>query len=255
MELDILGKIGLTEAEIKVYNALLELGSSSLNKIQERTAIERRYIYDVLNKLIEKGLVSYATEKGKRTYQVTHPNKILGYVQEQKSKLTDIEKDINVVLPDIVRLYEEYKPEIKVEILRGKEGVKAMGEMLLNYKNNYIIGGDGSVQRYMPFFWKHFNERRIKKRVVWHDLIVEGTLMSDFKDLATARTELRRLRYYEYRILPFKLGSPHIITVFGDNVALTLWKEQPFTIIIQNKFIAESYMNYFKFFWKIGKPL
>ena len=53
MTLEILRKIGLSEGEIKVYNALLDLGTSSLNQIHEKTGIERRNIYDILNKLIE----------------------------------------------------------------------------------------------------------------------------------------------------------------------------------------------------------
>lgn len=250
---EILKKIGFTNAEIKVYLALVELGSSSINNIQEKTNIERRYIYDVLNKLIEKGFVSYTTEKGKKTYQITNPNRILGFVQEQKSNLEETEKDINQVLPQIIQQFNEHKPDIKVEILRGKEGMKALGEDLLTVKNNYFIGGNGSVQEYMPYFWIHYNKKRIKKKVFWHDLIIEGTLMDDFKSLAKAREELKKLKFYEYKIIPSKLGSPHIISIFGDKVAMTLWKDQPFTVVIQNKDIADSYLEYFKFLWNVAK--
>ena len=75
MNLEYLQKIGLTAGEIKVYNAVLELGISSLGKIQEKTGIERRNIYDILNKLIEKGLISYTIEKGKKTFQAKLPKK------------------------------------------------------------------------------------------------------------------------------------------------------------------------------------
>ena len=77
MKTEILRKIGLSDGEIKVYSALLDLRRSPVNKIHEKTGIERRNIYDILNKLIEKGLVSYTIEKGKKTYQCTHPNKLV----------------------------------------------------------------------------------------------------------------------------------------------------------------------------------
>ena len=67
MDLNQLKELGLSKGQISVYSAVLELGISSLNKIQEKTGIERRNIYDILNKLIEKGLISYTVEKGKRT--------------------------------------------------------------------------------------------------------------------------------------------------------------------------------------------
>ena len=77
MELKELHELGLSDGEIRVFTAVLELGNSSLNRIQEKTGIERRNIYDILNKLIGRGLVSYTIERGKRTFQCTHPNKIL----------------------------------------------------------------------------------------------------------------------------------------------------------------------------------
>ena len=62
MKPDILRNIGLSEGEITIYSALLDLGKAPVNKIHEKVGIERRNIYDILNKLIERGLVSYINE-------------------------------------------------------------------------------------------------------------------------------------------------------------------------------------------------
>lgn len=253
MEKDLLKKTGLSEAETKVYNALIKLGFSSLSKIQQNTNIERRYVYDVLNKLTEKGLVSYTIEKGKRTFQITHPNKLLTLLEEKRAKIEETEEELKKELPDLVRLYNEKKPEIKTEIFRGKEGIKAIGEDLLSQKDNYFIGGNGSIKSYMPYFWEHFNKKRIKNKVMWHDLIIEGSLMEEFKSLENAKKELKETQYYEYRILPSELGSPHVISIYGDKVALALWGEFIFALVIQNKEIARSYLNYFNFLWKVAK--
>src|SRR3989344_6210907 len=102
MNLDSLKELGLSKGQIRVYTAVLELGISTLNKIQEKTAIERRNIYDILNKLIEAGLISYTIEKGKRTYQCTHPNKLLEEIKEKKSKLKELANQI----PHIQNLFE-----------------------------------------------------------------------------------------------------------------------------------------------------
>ncbi len=76
MDLFELKEIGLSDGEVKVYTAVLELGIASINKIHEKVGIERRNIYDILNKLIEKGLVSYTLEKQVKVYQCTYPGKI-----------------------------------------------------------------------------------------------------------------------------------------------------------------------------------
>src|SRR3989344_1182878 len=49
--------VGLTEKESEVYLALIELGSSSAGQIIQKTGLHRAVVYDLLERLIEKGLV------------------------------------------------------------------------------------------------------------------------------------------------------------------------------------------------------
>src|SRR3989344_1223655 len=140
MELEFLEKMGLSKGEIKVYKVILNLGICSINKIHENVGIERRNIYDILNKLIDRGLISYVTENKKRLFQITHPNKILGYIDEKKGDLEKIKNEVKKSFPDLLEKFESKKPEIKAEIYRGKEGIKAVWEDMLNYKENYFIG-------------------------------------------------------------------------------------------------------------------
>ena len=100
MDTSALKTIGLSAGEIKVYNAVLELGISSLQKIHDKVGIDRRNIYDILNKLIEKGLISYTIEKGKKTFQITHPKKNLKKQEEKKQTIEEQEKENIQVLPD-----------------------------------------------------------------------------------------------------------------------------------------------------------
>ena len=87
MSLEILEKIGLSKGEIKIYESLVDLGSATINHIHQKTGIERRNIYDILNKLIEKGLISYTNENKHRVFQCTNPKKIISYIQEKQDAL------------------------------------------------------------------------------------------------------------------------------------------------------------------------
>src|SRR3989344_622954 len=100
--LDILHKVGLSEGEIKVYGALLDLGATSTNKIHEKTGIERRNIYDILNKLIERGLVTYIDENKRRTFKLAHPNALIGYLEEKKKQIEHVEQSVIHELPSMV---------------------------------------------------------------------------------------------------------------------------------------------------------
>ena len=66
-----LTKLGLTLNEAKVYFALLELGSTNAGEIIKKTKLHRNIVYDKLDKLIEKGLVSFVTIKNIKQFEVT----------------------------------------------------------------------------------------------------------------------------------------------------------------------------------------
>ena len=158
MKTEILEKIGLSKGEIKIYNAILDLGIAPINKIHENTGIERRNIYDIINKLIERGLVTYVIENKKRLFQITHPNKIIGYVEEKKQVLDKIKEELVKEIPDMIKKFQSKKPDINAEIYKGKEGIKAVWEDMLNYKENYFIGSGRYAMKLMPDFWYNFNK-------------------------------------------------------------------------------------------------
>ena len=80
MDLKILKDVGLTDTEIKVYLALLSLGATSAGKIVEETGVYRKNLYDSLNKLIEKGLVTYVIEKKIKVFQPKIPDNLINYL-------------------------------------------------------------------------------------------------------------------------------------------------------------------------------
>ena len=84
-----LAQIGLTNNEAKIYSILLELGKTQVGVLSRKTGVHRRSIYDVLDRLIEKGLVSYIMENGKRFYLAADPKRIKEIMDET---LQDISK-------------------------------------------------------------------------------------------------------------------------------------------------------------------
>lgn len=239
MTLEILRKIGLSEGETKVYNALLDLGRSSLNQIHEKTGIERRNIYDIINKLIERGLVTYIVENKKRIFNVSHPNKLMGYVEERKHELNNLKEELQSEIPAIIQRFEAKKSKINAEIYRGINGVKAIYEDILNYKQHYFIGGGRYIMKSLPNFWENFNLRRIKAKIKFYNLIRD-----ELKD------EIKKLPYEYIKILPKEFsGNPNVIFIWGNKVANVLFEEGFFAFVIESKEIAENYKKYHKYLW------
>ncbi|MCB9359554.1 hypothetical protein H6503_06505 [Candidatus Woesearchaeota archaeon] len=235
--------VGLSDGQSRVYNALLVLGSSSLNSIQEKTGIERRNIYDILNKLIERGFVSYTIEKGIKTYQCTHPNKIKEDIIEKERSLQSLRDEI----PNLVAAFNESRPEIRAEVYRGNEAIKSLLEESLNHRKQYWIGGNSGVERTQLKNWfSHWMARRVEKKVIMYDLVDSSTKL---KGLPPHDIKKHKKSYYKYCQLPKNLSSPMVILIFGDKVAQILWGDQPFAFVLESNEIRDSFMRYFNHFW------
>ncbi|MCD6055235.1 MAG: transcriptional regulator TrmB [Gammaproteobacteria bacterium] len=88
-------QLGFTDKETQVYLCLLMLGKGNVQQICRQTKISRTSIYSVLNRLMEKQLVSQITEpKGGR--QVEHfmpndPSVLFDHIQHERVSLVDKE--------------------------------------------------------------------------------------------------------------------------------------------------------------------
>ena len=72
----LLEEIGLTRGEIKVYLTLLKIGETTTGKIISEAKISSGKIYEILDKLIQKGLVSYTIKEKTRYFNAASPNRI-----------------------------------------------------------------------------------------------------------------------------------------------------------------------------------
>jgi HTH-type transcriptional regulator, sugar sensing transcriptional regulator len=246
MELRELSELDLTEGQVNVYEALLELGNAGIHDIQEKTGHERRAIYDILNKLIDKGLVTFIVEKGIKSYQLTHPRNL----KETIEKKQEILENLHEKLPQITGMFESKKPKIRAEVYRGNDAMKAFLNEALDYNESYWIGGNSGVEQHtidMNLWFKRWDIKRVKAKHLMHDLVDHGTFLEDYKP-----TDIKKHKknFYKYNQLPKNLRSPMVIIMYGNKVCQVLWGKQSWGFVIESKEIKESFMKYFNYFWK-----
>lgn len=245
MDLEVLRKIGLSDGEIKVYQALLHIGVSSINNIHEKVSIDRRNIYDILNKLIERGLVAYIEENGKRTFRVSNPDKLISYIEEKKSGLDEVKSQVSKLMPHMQEIFKSKEEEMFAEIFKGQEGIKSVWDDMLTTDAIYWIGSGMYVPDRFPAFWEDWNKRRIKKGIGSHHLF-----------RYEKRKEVSRKKFTSCKFLPIEFSGNHTVTVvFGNKVAQFLFGENLFAFVIESKELAENYKSYHKYLWdKVAKP-
>ena len=81
MNTQILEDIGLTPAEIKIYLALLELGATTAGPILQKTGLQNSVVHMTLNKLVDKGLISFVKEGKINHYQAANPKHIIEFIK------------------------------------------------------------------------------------------------------------------------------------------------------------------------------
>ncbi len=234
MNNEILKKIGLSDHEIKIYLTLLRLGTSTATKIASETNIDRATTYRFISLLIERGFVSYVITNNVKYFNAAHPNKL---IEDQKEKLNQIKN----LLPELENLISIPKEEAKIELYKGKEGLKTIMKDILREKKPYTFVGE--VERFfteLPFYidqWlREVEKSKIKGRLICN---------KDAK-FKIAKTET-------YKLISSEFISRISTWTYSNKTALFIWSTPPFGIIIENKDVTESNLSLFEFLWKIGK--
>ena len=226
---------GLSEGEIKVYLALLKLGSVPVSKIKEESNLHRTTIYDFLEKLLNKGLVNYVVKNNAKYYNATHPNKLLDFVKEK-------EENIKSILPALTKLMQLGKEELSVEVHKGVEGFKTHLNTVLKERKDLIGFGidETKYKEKFPFIMEQFFKKQEKSGV-------KERILTSEKPKFIYKTKV-----ITYRYIPKEYFNPTSTLVYGDRVALLIW--EPLTVImIKNKELADSYRKQFELLWKIAK--
>lgn len=249
MNVETLGRIGLSPNEAKVYLALIDLGSCLAGKISEKAEIHRRAVYDALNRLIDKGLVSFVIKSGKKYYEATHPERLLDILKEKEEDIKRKEKSIKEILPDLILKYKQTKSELEASVYKGKEGLKTVMELILKEKKDWLsIGSTGKGPKALPYFLPGWHRRRLKLKIEYRGLF------ADTPDGRKRAREYLKMGSAKFKFLPKEIKNPQTIWIFGNKVAILLISiEQPVIFLINNKEIADSFMAYFNWLWKLSK--
>ncbi|MEN9626147.1 MAG: urea transporter substrate-binding protein [archaeon] len=244
MNLKHLKEIGLSDGQIAVYKAILESGACTLKKIQEKTGIERRNIYDIITKLVEKGLVVHSLDQGMKYYYCTHPNKIREEIDAKKQSLAILEDQI----PEAISLFNSPSQPIQAKVFRGEESIKSLLNEALEYESTYWLGGSSGIERGGLKIWfsQWMRQRALKKRNMY-DLANYSSYLEEYPP---SQREKNAESHYHLSTLPTHFRLFNTVLIFGNKIAQISWEDTPFAFVIESKEVKESYMRIFNHFWE-----
>jgi len=242
MDKRLLEEIGLANSEIVVYSTLLKSGSIKVGDLMKQINFHRSRVYEAINRLIDKGLVSYVIKNNIKYFEASDPERLLTYIEEQKEKLGEKEESLKKIIPELKKQIPNLIPNAEAHVFYGKEGFKTIRKDVLKQKQTiYLIGAIGKEDRFLQYFFPNFNKLRIKEKIKWKILY----------DAEVRGKPITKLDLMEVKYLPKEYSSPAVINIYADRVVNVLWNEDnPICFMIINKEIADSYRKWFELMWK-----
>ena len=251
MDTKLLERIGLTGNEIKVYIALLKLGSATAGEIIKKTELHRAGTYDTLERLMEKGIVSYVIKANRKYFEATPPNNLVNFIEKKEEDLKKEKEDIKRLVPELDALRFLSKETQDVTLFKGPKGIQSVLEYELEAKEIIALGGYSEeaegLKLCLKYILPRFHKERVKRKITARFVFPEGS--------RKRADELKIMPYTKVRILKEKFASLAGIQIFDDYTAIMLWSKEPMAILIRSKEIADSYRQYFEYLWKQSKEI
>ncbi len=236
MDTTILENIGLTNAEIKIYLALLELGTATAGPILDKTGLQNSVVHMTLNKLVEKGFVTYVKEGKRNHYQAINPKHIIEYINEKKERFEEI-------LPELLLKQQQAKQKPEIITFRGIKGIRELLTELLEAggKEHHTFGSSVKSLMIGDAWWVAYHKKRaakgIKAKLIFNESLKKWCDVNKYPE-----TE------YKFTTIGFEPLTETIIR--NDKVGIIIWTDKPLGTIIHQKEAADSYDKFFSMMWK-----
>ncbi len=235
MDTGILEELGLTNAEIKIYLALLEIGKTTAGPILKKTGLQNSVVHMTLDKLVKKGFASYIKKDRVKQYQATDPKNLLKLIDEKKERFQKI-------MPQL--LVRQKKEMQEAEIYEGVKGFKTMlYDFIKDSKKQeeYLFFSfytrDEETLTKIHIIYKEFAKERLRR-----GLVVKGVIPFEIKEQFKDRPDYKNLRFAKFPILTN-------ISIFQDKILFTPWEDKPVSYLIHSKQLADSFRVYFYSVW------
>lgn len=233
-----LKELGLTDNEIRVYLILLEYGILNPTKVAEKTGLHRSYVYDTLERLLDRGIINTVLVNNKKHYQPVDP-KALREIFELKLRQLDI------ILPQLSGLFQSTKEETRIELHRGKRVYRTLiKDLLANIKRNdvvYLLGVDEKILEtvepiYLKQYFNIIKEKDVKEKII----------------IARGKKGLEG-EHLEYREIDPKYLDETTVVIYQSKVFIFIWGTPYYLITIESIKVSNTYRKQFDLMWKNSK--
>ena len=251
-----LNKLGLTNGEARVYLSLLKLGSAKVGAIVRDSTISYSKVYDVLQRLSIKGLVSQIIVENIKHFNAVEPYRLHEYIKRKEEELDTQKGIIDKIIPQLAEYASDNRNKKKssAEIFIGDSGLRTAYEILFNNisrrkkkKDNddvlrYFYPHAGYHEVATPFYSRLYQFQKSKK------IKQKGIATFAFKNSKHFREIPKDVNM---KFVNFPL--PGTMDILRDKLLIISWNNTATGILIISEEIAEHFKSYFDKIWDIAE--
>lgn len=251
----LINDLGLEENEAKVYQALLELGPSTVSQITKKAGVTRTFGYQILEKLSVYGLVNRVSGEGaKIRYSAEHPRNLMQFIQNRKNQWERRLKDAEQRLPDLVSLFKvAEKPIVKYQ--EGIEGVKNIYNQTLESKEEIlsILDIEGWDVPELRQWGKEYNRERSQRKIKERILMLDTPQGREWMKKYHGSFKFTNYRWIKPERLPGIKEFGGEINIYENKVVITLLKKPNLIgVMIESSVLANILRGMFELAWTQG---
>jgi len=236
-----LEKLGLNKNQAQVYLALFDLGKTKAGEIIIKTGLHRHLVYQALDELVKQRLATKTTQGKVFLFQATDPTHFLDNLREQNltaENLIDSLKERGKVTEQNITIYEGNEG-IRAFHLHNAENIKT-GEWI------YVMASGGKK------FEQAMGGRALRNYFQKISDNGGGVKMLMYQSQKLSDETLCFLQAYpnvEINFLAEELAPSAQSIITKHSVGFSIFEEPSSVIEVQNKHLAEAYINYFNLLW------
>lgn len=253
MNTQTLKNLGLTDGEISTYLVLLENGRLPITDISKKTKLNRTGLYDIIENLIRKGLVSYVHEDRKKFFKAAPPSRLQEYLEEKQQELSAEQNKLNILISELEKIHPLNEEKLKVEIFRGKKGlISILEDVFLECKKDeevlaFGFGGSNFIKVLGPYYKHYINKHVLEEKIRFRAIFDEPEEKEkEVKKLGKIPLTRAKFIFKNYQ-------TPTHTRIYGNKVAIILVEKEPTAILIDDASVAQGFRYFFEFLWNTTK--
>lgn len=243
----------LRKIEIKTFEKLFYGGKMSAGNLAKQVEVSRTSIYDLLEKLLEKGLAIEIKELNIKNFKTQSPEKIELLIGEKEEEINSAKNELVFMQKEYDGIKKNALPEMQT--YKGRDELRQMLKDILLY-DDITIYGYWSIKNVTKVvgvkFFEEYHEKRIKQGIKLKTIWPESNLSS--KKTALFLEEGHVINR-DLRIAPQNIDFSLSYVIYANKIMFFSSPEENFGFIIESNELVKTMKQQYDVIWKISKPL